>query len=118
MVRPELEVIQEILTQEFTPEPAEGLNLPGVTIEAEAAHHHMSDLQEVAIPPIVLQHPEEVQVHQDLLLQGARVAQVEVPGLPQEVLEVLLPEEAVAEVDNNLLIYQATLQDKTCKVFL
>jgi len=100
-----LDVVPQIQIQEFTQEPVEDLNhLEVMTITAaEAVHLYIKDLQEVAIVPIVLLHPEEVPVLQGLRPQEVQVVPVEVrepQGVPAE--EALLQEEAVEEVDRNL----------------
>ena len=100
----ELDVVLQIRMQEYIQEQVEGLNLREamITIEAEAVHLHIKDLQEAVIVLIVLLLQEEVQA-QDLLQLEAQAVLAEVLE-PPEVLaeEVLLQEEAAAEVDRHL----------------
>ena len=100
----ELDVVLQIRMQEYIQEQVEGLNLPEamITIEAEAVYLHIKDLPEAVIVLIVLLLQEEVQA-QDLLQLEAQAVLVEVLE-PREVLaeEVLLQEEAAAEVDRHL----------------
>jgi len=122
MALPGLEIVLETPIQEFTLEPAEGLNLPEAmtTVVAEVAHLLIiAHLEAVAIIlTALLLHEEVRQVPPDLRLLEAQVVPVEVRGLQPEAPVEDLPEVAEVEVSNNWIKEQSTLQIETCKVFL